>query len=180
MLCGVNQPVKALSLTQPWASFVAHGLKTIETRSWGTPYRGEMAIHASKGMPGWAREFCEMERVWSLLLGIGISSIDELPRGAIVATCRLHNCFRITEPPLSSRERLLGDFTPGRYAWMLADVYELHPPILAQGHLGLWDWNGEQLPGAVTRCHRPSLEERAWWSKLNDWNRMAEERELEA
>ena len=32
--------VKALSLTQPWATLVAMGAKRIETRSWATSYRG--------------------------------------------------------------------------------------------------------------------------------------------
>lgn len=40
--------MKALSLKQPWASMVANGTKTIETRSWRTSYRGPLAIHASQ------------------------------------------------------------------------------------------------------------------------------------
>lgn len=40
--------MKALSLTQPWASLVAVGAKRIETRSWRTSYRGPLAIHAAK------------------------------------------------------------------------------------------------------------------------------------
>ena len=35
--------MKAISLWQPWASLVAEGVKTIETRSWAPPknsYRG--------------------------------------------------------------------------------------------------------------------------------------------
>lgn len=39
--------MKALTLWQPWAALVAAGVKTIETRSWGTDYRGPLAIHAS-------------------------------------------------------------------------------------------------------------------------------------
>ncbi len=42
--------MKAISLTQPWATLVAIGAKQIETRSWSTPYRGELAIHAAKGL----------------------------------------------------------------------------------------------------------------------------------
>ena len=40
--------MKALSLWQPWASLVALRVKTIETRSWSTSYRGPLAIHAAK------------------------------------------------------------------------------------------------------------------------------------
>jgi activating signal cointegrator 1 len=40
--------VKALTLTQPWASLVAIGAKQIETRTWSTRYRGRVAIHAAR------------------------------------------------------------------------------------------------------------------------------------
>ena len=40
--------MKAISLWQPWASAIAIGEKTIETRSWWTPHRGALAIHAAK------------------------------------------------------------------------------------------------------------------------------------
>jgi len=39
---------KALSLRQPFANFVASGKKTIETRKWGTNYRGDIVICSSK------------------------------------------------------------------------------------------------------------------------------------
>ena len=39
--------MKVLTLHQPWASLVALGVKTIETRSWSTQYRGPLAIHAA-------------------------------------------------------------------------------------------------------------------------------------
>ncbi len=50
--------MKTLTLTQPWAQLIAIGAKRIETRSWGTKYRGPIAIHAAKGFPKWARETC--------------------------------------------------------------------------------------------------------------------------
>ena len=42
---------RCLSLIQPWATLVAIGAKKVETRSWKTPYRGWLAIHASKAFP---------------------------------------------------------------------------------------------------------------------------------
>jgi len=39
--------VKALSLREPWASFMIHGIKTIENRNWPTKYRGTVLVHAS-------------------------------------------------------------------------------------------------------------------------------------
>lgn len=40
--------VYALSLKQPWAALVAHGLKSIEVRSWRVAYRGPLLIHAAR------------------------------------------------------------------------------------------------------------------------------------
>jgi hypothetical protein len=40
-------------------------------------------------------------------------------------------------------QRPYGDFsTPGRYAWLLADVVKLDEPIPATGHQGIWNWEG--------------------------------------
>src|SRR5690348_17556570 len=60
--------MKALTLTQPWASLVAIGAKRIETRSWSTSYRGPLAIHAAKGFPKSAQEFTQVPPV-SVLFG---------------------------------------------------------------------------------------------------------------
>jgi len=40
--------MKALSIRQPWAWLIAHGIKDIENRNWSTDFRGEFFIHASK------------------------------------------------------------------------------------------------------------------------------------
>jgi hypothetical protein len=38
----------ALSLKQPWAALLAHGLKTVEVRRWPTPRRGPVLVHAAR------------------------------------------------------------------------------------------------------------------------------------
>ena len=40
--------MKVLSLTEPYATLIKNRIKTIETRSWKTNYRGKLYIHASK------------------------------------------------------------------------------------------------------------------------------------
>lgn len=40
--------IPALSVKQPWASLLAQGKKTIETRVWRTGYRGPLVICSSK------------------------------------------------------------------------------------------------------------------------------------
>lgn len=143
--------IKALSLTQPWATLVALGAKTIETRSWGTSYRGWVAIHASKGFPPWARDYVGMEPFVTALAG---REVDALPLGAIVALARLRACWGMAG--VDTRERLIitdrracigltpeeyafGNYAPGRYGWEFADVRPLATPLPCRGALGLWD-----------------------------------------
>lgn len=127
--------MKTLSLIQPWATLVALGAKRIETRSFRVSYRGELAIHASKGFPPKARGFAETERALGRLPG-------RLPFGAIVAVARLVDVRPTQEvaPEISALERLYGDYGFGRYAWILEDVEMLPEPVPAKGSLGLWTW----------------------------------------
>lgn len=148
--------MKALTLTQPWATLVAVGAKRIETRSWKTSYRGPLAIHAAKGFPKWAREFTaepvcyEAARIFSP----PISKVyHAYPLGCVLATCRLvnvlpvevvdnvDNVWGVSLEPLSDRERAFGDYSLGRYAWILEDVRRLPDPIPAKGALQLWNWD---------------------------------------
>jgi len=44
----MSKTFTALSLKQPWAALLVHGLKTIEIRRWHTKRRGLVFIHASR------------------------------------------------------------------------------------------------------------------------------------
>ena len=41
--------MKAISVRQPWASFLAGGGKSVECRTWRCSYRGPLLICSSKG-----------------------------------------------------------------------------------------------------------------------------------
>jgi len=127
--------MKAISLTQPWASLVALGHKKIETRSWTTRYRGPLAIHASKRFPPSARVFAIEEA--------GLDRLPKrLPLGAIIATATLKDIRKTEEVvnEISGLERRLGDYSPGRYAWMLEDIRVLPDPVPCKGALRLWEF----------------------------------------
>lgn len=161
--------MKALTLTQPWATLVAIGSKRIETRSWATTYRGRLLIHAGKGPGnlGWMQmqHLCRHVEPFKSVLTPILNDRhpgEVLPFGAIVATCELRNVARIESyedeewsglvlnygthinyaPYEEDQERAFGDYTPGRYAWLLANVRALPTPIPAKGQLGLWEWEG--------------------------------------
>ena len=42
--------MKVLTIKQPWATLIMQGDKRFEFRSWKTNYRGELLIHAGKGI----------------------------------------------------------------------------------------------------------------------------------
>ena len=136
--------MRCITLTQPWATLIAVSAKKIETRSWRTSYRGPLAIHAAKGFPKWAREFTMepvcYEAVKSFTDG-RIKTFPAYPTGVVLATCTLVDCVPIHEVELTSeRERAFGDYSEGRFAWMLSNVAPFPIPIPAKGALGLWDW----------------------------------------
>lgn len=218
--------MKAITLWQPWASLIAVGAKTIETRGRQTHYRGPLAIHAATRRPGLMhlpplerrRRAEEPPPTWLVVDTItdpaytgprpqgsrvpkraqaptlffpstgphgrphvpGTHAIEQgtavyLPLGAVVATCELvdvvptdtmegfarigdHDCDDPScwldehEPPCDyggrrwdlAENRPLGDFTPGRFAWLLADVEPVDPPVPASGRQWLWEWERER------------------------------------
>lgn len=134
--------MKALTLHQPWASAIAVGLKRYETRSWATSYRGQLAIHAGKSLPPYAREFIEETRA------DGIALPDPMPLGAVVCIADLVACHRteVRWAGIGAREAAWGDWSDGRFAWELANVRVLTPPVPARGAQGLWEWSETPAP----------------------------------
>jgi len=130
--------MKFLTLTQPWASLVACGAKRIETRSWKTAYRGLIGIHAATKFEMEVRELCHQEPIHSALFRWGTSQPGSLPRGSVLAVARIADCVPIGTFRPGQEERALGDYTPGRYAWLLADIRRLPAPIPWRGRQGLW------------------------------------------
>lgn len=42
------------------------------------------------------------------------------------------------------RQKPYGDYSPGRFAWLLADIKPLPEPIPAKGKQGLWNWTPDE------------------------------------
>jgi hypothetical protein len=150
--------LKGLTLTQPWASLVAAGEKRVETRSWSTPYRGRLAIHAAKGLadpvfdPAGLAEIFATDPFHTALRRSGFRDPAELPRGAVLATCDLIACVATSQlkraldelPELASWrpgefERAFGNYDAGRYCFLLTDVRGFDEPIDFRGKQGLFD-----------------------------------------
>jgi hypothetical protein len=154
--------VKALTLTQPWASLVMAGVKRIETRGWQTRYRGPLVIHAARG---WTAETHALARdlmdrdILPARPGVveryGGHNPD-LPLGAALGIAQLVDVCPtfVLGKPVTARapgggraawyvtelERELGDYSEGRYAWLLADPEPFPEPVPCKGALGLWNY----------------------------------------
>ena len=149
--------MKALTLHQPWASLVALGVKTIETRSWKTDYRGPLAIHAGLAWPKANRQFAAGDYVKDALDLYHIDAADPMlawPRGVVLGTVDLLDVVSTdwdylyewlrTRPVV---ELALGDFTVGRFMWVTEPTRRrrLARPVYAMGERGLWDWDPETI-----------------------------------
>jgi hypothetical protein len=135
--------VRALTLTQPWATLVILGIKRWETRGWfpsPAARSGRIVIHAAKGWKADDRAFARE------LHDRGILPVtpEELPLGAGLGTVRLDGLARtptaLTFADVTELEQELGDYSPGRYAWQLGDPRPFPEPVPVRGMLGLWEW----------------------------------------
>jgi activating signal cointegrator 1 len=123
---------RALSLLQPYATLLALGVKVHETRSWTTPYRGWLAIHASRRYTGDQRADAH-----HVAVHLRPHVPDDLPCGALVGVGRLVDVRPVERVHTTRLDRALGTYTAGRFAWRFADV-QLIDPLAASGSLGLW------------------------------------------
>lgn len=141
--------MKALTIIQPWASLIALGEKKIETRSWRINYRGPILIHAGKKIDS---AIAKTHPFVDVLNKHEIIRIQDMPIGSIIARCNLVDCLRIThEDGIESQlendfivrdnEYCFGDYSTGRFAWILDNIEPLKEPIQAKGHLSLWEFD---------------------------------------
>ena len=93
--------MRALTVWQPWASLIATGHKTVETRTWAPPQAliGErIAIHAAKTTVA-LRGRMPAEIHQALSADVGYDWRFVLPLGAMVATARLVGTVRFPDLP---------------------------------------------------------------------------------
>lgn len=135
--------VMALSLWQPWASLIAKGAKTIETRSWSTNYRGKLAIHAGKNTKALHEDFYMGTNLFiNFGDALGISPeqmLEELPLGGVVALVDLVDVLPAQEALKKYRDQEpFGDFSEGRFAWILENIRPILPAVEMSGQQKLF------------------------------------------
>lgn len=120
--------MKALSLKQPYASFIAIGKKTIETHTWSTNYRGKLLIVSSKTM--------DKNYSYPNFLSIG------LPFGKALAIVELVDCRPMKK---EDEESAMYPYRSGLYAWILSNIKKIEQfPVKGQLRLFEVDYKEER------------------------------------
>lgn len=83
---------------------------------------------------------CERRSAREALEVLGYFRCEDHPHGCVLGTVELVRipCFDGTLPPAPERD--FGNFTAGRFGFVLEDPRPLAEPIPARGSLGLWEW----------------------------------------
>ena len=156
--------MKAISIKQPWASLIVHGIKDIENRTWATKYRGKVLIHAS----GTWFKYPENDRtlgnlftdaqwekirenydknLYSILEPKAI--IDRLPTSAIIGEVEIIDCVINHESIWAEKTEGITDITEfipksklkPIYNWVLTNPILYEKPILnVKGKLSFWEF----------------------------------------
>ena len=132
---------KALTIKQPWASAVAFAGKDIENRSWQTPYRGPLAIHA-----GAAFVKDELYETMRVVRGdVKRPLIDSINRGRKkyglekIEDSLDQSCFVAIGMIVASVEKSSSPWFGGdEWGWVLTGVIPIEP-VRRTGKLGIWD-----------------------------------------
>lgn len=125
--------MKVITIKQPFASLIAAGLKEYEFRTWKTKYRGEIFIHAGKGIDKKAMKKFEEYGL-------------EYPSGCIIAKANLSDCIKVDD----ELRRVLFEKNPKVYNSIIKHVewdgygfkldnVEKIEPIPAKGKLSIWE-----------------------------------------
>ena len=126
--------MKVLTIKQPWATLIMQGDKKFEFRSWKTNYRGELLIHAGKGI-----DKAAMKRLSKYIP-------ENLPSEKILGKVKLVDCIEMStefkEILLKENKEIYTDSSfKENYGWKLENVEVFDKPIETKGKLGLWEYN---------------------------------------
>lgn len=130
--------MKTLTIKQPWATLIIQGDKRFEFRSWKTSYRGDLLIHAGKGID---KEV--MKRLKKYIP-------EDMPLGKIIGKVKLVDCIKMSP---EFKEMLLKEnneiYTKSsfqeNYGWQVENVEVFNHPIPVKGQLSLWEYEVEEF-----------------------------------
>ena len=124
--------MKALTIKQPWATLIMQGDKRFEFRSWKTNFRGDVLIHAGKGL--------DKEAVVRLKKYLP----EELPMGKILGKVTITDCVPMSDEFAKMLSKENSDIYTSHsfsnnYGFQIENVEVFDTPIDAKGQLGFWN-----------------------------------------
>lgn len=125
--------MKCLMLKEPWLWLVEMKIKTLETRTWRTNYRGPLTLGAS-------RQIDKAGYAYLASRSIRLPTIAALEERLGKVHVQAH--LSLIEPYLETHvPQGLCVFTPGekRFGWFLEDVKSIERPFPIKGKLGLFE-----------------------------------------
>lgn len=134
----LGTPRLALSVRQPWAWAIIHAGKDIENRSWqavnhGLKMRGEIVIHASKGM---SRSEYEDAADFMDSINVACPRPDDLLRGCIIGRVEVIDVVKESESPWFFGPRGI----------VLQNPQPITPLGMCPGQLGYFKWHESSEP----------------------------------
>jgi hypothetical protein len=158
--------MRAITLHQPWASLIAFGLKSIETRTHDR-FRGlvgqTIAIHAGQKWDelafsiSWPLTDAEMAREAAAEYGADGAAVRRAihaargAAGCVVAVVDVADHRRLTGA--DSRAALCQ--AEGLFGLVLVNVRRFREPIAARGHQGIWEWEPPEDWGGASGMSKP-------------------------
>lgn len=125
--------MKAITIKQPWASLVVHGIKDIENRSWRTNFRGRVLIHAS-GSHGrkFSVDLTDAQTKAAFATIAKETMFGNMPFGSVIGSVEIVDC-------VINHSSIWAD--KGVYNWVLANPVLFKKPIPAKGRLSFWEYD---------------------------------------
>lgn len=114
--------VTCLSVRQPWAWLLAHGLKDVENRTWPTSHRGDTVIHTGQ-------VFDREGHAWVLEQFPQLRPLmpAQFELGGAVGRCQILRCTQASESP----------WFCGPYGFVVIGAQPM-PFVPFRGRLGFW------------------------------------------
>lgn len=159
-----------LSIRQPFAQLVVNGAKRYECRTWSTPYRGRLWIHASSKRPG--RDIADLVDGDEYLTAGCFHSgwftaqhLKTLARSAIIGSVELVDVLpsrEIVHRLSVFDQAMCGSIGGNDFLWELADPQLIDPVSDVDGKLNLWPLPTNVAERVQAAAHLLPAGPRAW------------------
>lgn len=133
--------MKALTISQPFASLIADGEKWVENRCWYCHHRGPLAIHSGKGTQYLStRELRKYPTGAVIAIAELVACINLEAARQHVRNIQPHEIAKMEAAGISLESLLSHEHSEGPYCFVLRNVRKLFEPVACRGAQGLWDW----------------------------------------